>query len=88
METEQNGIGMTYYGTLLSYSQTNHPHGRARLFAPAGIILGLLLSLVGAEVFVTYCGFSDGCPALKKIAVLPWHAAHLGPNALPLAQLY
>jgi len=35
------------------------------------IALGLLTSLAAAEWFVTYCAFSNRCPVVEQLLVLP-----------------
>jgi hypothetical protein len=45
--------------------------GSAQNWKAIVIALALLTSLAAAEWFVTYCAFSNRCPAVEWIAVLP-----------------
>lgn len=77
---------MTLYDASQSYGRATDTPSRvyARISELAGqfaasarnwktiiIALGLLTSLAGAEWFVTYCAFSNHCPAVEWVAVLP-----------------
>jgi hypothetical protein len=45
--------------------------GRFVLLKVIGVVLGLLVAVAAAEWFVTFCAFSNRCPAVETIGDWP-----------------
>ena len=46
-------------------------YGRSRAWKGIGVALGILTATAATEWFVTYCVFSNKCPAAEKIGDWP-----------------